>query len=141
MYDRRPASRVTLGTPTVAVFTPPIRSVLVRGSCQMAIFTPLARAKGPFARCDISWMLRGTSSKSGQARTGHSSNASYNPSMPKAAAKKLPAVTIVIEWENAIDVEDKWTRVAMAALEREIADVGPRLAAKPRIMYLYDSNA
>ena len=53
----------------------------------------------------------------------------------------LPAVTIVIEWENAIDVEDKWTSAAMAALEREIADVVPRMAAKPRIMYLYDRNA
>ena len=29
------------------------------------------------------------------------------PNPPSAA---LPAVTIVIEWENAIDVEDKWTR-------------------------------
>jgi len=58
-------------------------------------------------------------------------------------AKKtlVPAVTIVIEWENAIDVEDKWTSAAMAALEREIADVAPRMAAKPRIMYLYDRNA
>ena len=53
----------------------------------------------------------------------------------------LPAVTIVIEWENAIDVEDKWTSAAMAALEREIADVAPRMAARPRIMYLYDRNA
>jgi hypothetical protein len=58
-----------------------------------------------------------------------------------SAAAPLPALTIVIEWENAIDVEDKWTRAAMAALEREIADVAPRMAAKPRIMYLYDRNA
>ena len=59
----------------------------------------------------------------------------------KAAPKSLPAITIVIEWENAIDVEDKWTRAAMAALEREIAEVAPKMAAKPRIMYLYDKNA
>jgi hypothetical protein len=58
----------------------------------------------------------------------------------KAPAATLPAVTIVIEWENAIDVEDKWTAVAMAALEREIAEVGPRMAAKPRIMYLYNKS-
>jgi hypothetical protein len=58
-----------------------------------------------------------------------------------AAPAALPAVTIVIEWENAIDVEDKWTGAAMSALEREIADVAPRMAAKPRIMYLYDKNA
>jgi hypothetical protein len=42
--------------------------------------------------------------------------------MAKAKTKapspaKLPPVTIVIEWENAIDVEDKWTRAAMSALE------------------------
>jgi hypothetical protein len=61
--------------------------------------------------------------------------------MAKAAANKLPGVTIVIEWENAIDVEDKWTRAAMAALEREMLDVAPKMAPKPRIMYLYDKNA
>jgi hypothetical protein len=59
----------------------------------------------------------------------------------KNARVALPAVTIVIEWENAIDVEDKWTSAAMAALEREIAQVGPKMAAKPRIMYLYDKHA
>jgi hypothetical protein len=59
----------------------------------------------------------------------------------KKAAAALPAVTIVIEWENAIDVEDKWTGAAMSALEREIADVTPRMSAKPRIMYLYDKTA
>jgi hypothetical protein len=58
----------------------------------------------------------------------------------KAAPAALPGVTIVIEWENAIDVEDKWTSAAMAALEREIADVAPRMAAKPRIMYLYNRH-
>jgi hypothetical protein len=71
-------------------------------------------------------------------------NSTKNAS-PKArgsnSAAALPAVTIVIEWENAIDVEDKWTGAAMAALEREIADVAPRMRAKPRIMYLYDKNA
>jgi hypothetical protein len=59
----------------------------------------------------------------------------------KSGSPALPAVTIVIEWENAIDVDDKWTSAAMAALQREIAEVAPRMAAKPRIMYLYDKNA
>jgi hypothetical protein len=62
----------------------------------------------------------------------------------KSSAKgssKLPAVTIVIEWENAIDVEDKWTQAAMSALEAELAAVGPKMSAKPRIMYLYDKNS
>lgn len=57
------------------------------------------------------------------------------------AAPSLPVVTIVVEWENAIDVEDKWTAAAMSALEREVADAAPRMTAKPRIMYLYDRNA
>jgi hypothetical protein len=61
--------------------------------------------------------------------------------MARRSSSKLPAVTIVIEWENAIDVEDKWTRAAMAALERELMETGPRMAAKPRIMYLYDEGA
>ena len=52
----------------------------------------------------------------------------------------LPAVTIVIEWENAIDVDDEWTGKAMAALERELASVAPRMPAKPRVTYLYDSK-
>jgi hypothetical protein len=59
----------------------------------------------------------------------------------KSGPPPLPAVTIVIEWENAIDVEDKWTGAAMSALEREIAEVAPRMAAKPRIMYLYDKSS
>lgn len=58
----------------------------------------------------------------------------------KAPSGKISPVTIVIEWENAIDVQDKWTKDAMAALEREIADVTPRMVARPRIMYLYDRN-
>jgi glycosyl transferase family 2 len=56
-------------------------------------------------------------------------------------ATTLPAVTIVIEWENAIDVEDKWTAAAMSALQREIADVAPKMAEKPRITYLYDRDS
>lgn len=58
-----------------------------------------------------------------------------------SAASQLPAVTLVIEWENAIDVEDEWTGKAMAALEREIRATAPRMPARPRIMYLYDKGA
>ena len=60
---------------------------------------------------------------------------------PARKSSKLPPVTIVIEWENAIDVEDKWTRAAMSALERELASVAPKMRAKPRVTYLYDKNA
>ena len=61
--------------------------------------------------------------------------------MPRSSAKTLPPVTIVIEWENAIDVDDKWTRAAMAALEREIEAAAPKMRAKPRVTYLYDKGA
>jgi len=67
--------------------------------------------------------------------------AKSSPAKSSRASPTLPPVTIVIEWENAIDVEDKWTQEAMSALERELASVGPKLAAKPRVTYLYDKNA
>lgn len=59
----------------------------------------------------------------------------------RSTNSKLPPVTIVIEWENAIDVEDKWTSAAMSALERELAAVAPKMAEKPHVMYLYDKAA
>lgn len=54
--------------------------------------------------------------------------------------KALPPVTIVIEWENAIDVEDEWTFRSMRALETELAAVKDLVAEKPRVLYLYDQN-
>lgn len=56
-------------------------------------------------------------------------------------AGSIPPVTIVIEWENAIDVEDKWTRRAMQAFEAELKRCGNRLEAKPVVLYLYDNTA
>lgn len=53
---------------------------------------------------------------------------------------QLPAVTIVIEWENAIDVDDEWAGKAMAGLERELESVAPRMPAKPKVTYLYDER-
>jgi len=53
----------------------------------------------------------------------------------------LPPVTFVVEWENAIDVDDDWTKKAMVALQRELERCRPRFRAKPRLMYLYDQNA
>ena len=55
-------------------------------------------------------------------------------------ATTLPPVTLVIEWENAIDVEDEWTHRAMGALQREMEAVAPRMPQRPRIMYLYDET-
>jgi hypothetical protein len=54
---------------------------------------------------------------------------------------QLPPVTIVIEWENAIDVEDDWTEKAMAGLQRELESVADRVKAKPRVTYLYNEKA
>ena len=82
-------------------------------------------------------MAQGTSSETGRPRLAPRRRAVYIRGMAKRTDKaKLPAVTIVIEWENAIDVEDKWTSAAMVALERELAAVAPKMAEKPRITYL-----
>ena len=59
--------------------------------------------------------------------------------MDKAAP--LPPITLLIEWENAIDVADDWTRKAMDGLSRELRSVADRMPQKPRIMYLYNRNA
>jgi hypothetical protein len=61
--------------------------------------------------------------------------------MNAPAPSSLPPVTLVIEWENAMDVADAWTRRAMGALERELAAEAPNMAAKPQVMYLFDSDA
>src|SRR6185295_999553 len=61
--------------------------------------------------------------------------------MNKTATPSLPAVTIVIEWENAIDVEDKWTKRAMLAFQEELRRCAPHFKQKPRVMYLYDENS
>lgn len=53
----------------------------------------------------------------------------------------IPPVTFIVEWENAIDVEDAWTAKAMAAFQAELERCSNRFSEKPRIMYLYDKNA
>ncbi len=53
----------------------------------------------------------------------------------------LPPVTILIEWENAIDVDDEWAASAMAAFEDELERLSNRFEQKPRVMYLYDQGA
>lgn len=49
--------------------------------------------------------------------------------------------TIVIEWENAIDVEDEWADRAVAGLERELAATAPAIQTKPVVTYLFNSEA
>lgn len=80
------------------------------------------------------------------SKTGHAGLASLSllpiiEAMARKAQTKIPPVTIVVEWENAIDVEDKWTRAAMAALERELARAAPLMSVRPKVTYLYDKNA
>src|SRR5437868_2814537 len=72
---------------------------------------------------------------------GISTLCSATEGMTMAKAAKLPPVTIIIEWENAIDVHDEWIDKAMAALARELESVNGRIAAKPGVTYLYDDKA
>lgn len=53
----------------------------------------------------------------------------------------LPDTTIVIEWENAIDVDDHWTKRAMSALAEELRSTHNRFTVPATVMYIYDSNA
>jgi hypothetical protein len=57
--------------------------------------------------------------------------------MPKSTGK-LPTVTIVIEWENAVDVEAYWVHRAMQALEAELARFHDAMRVPVRVLYLYD---
>ena len=57
------------------------------------------------------------------------------------ATTELPPLTIVIEWENAIDVTDEWTQRAMRALQDELEREHERMGSRPRVTYLYDRNA
>src|SRR6476661_2326091 len=60
--------------------------------------------------------------------------------MSKQSADLLPC-TIVIEWENAIDVNDEWAFRAVAGLERELEATAPQMLAKPVVSYLFNSEA
>lgn len=57
-----------------------------------------------------------------------------------SSASPLPPVTIVIEWENAIDVHDEWTAKAMSALQTELGSVAGEAIEQPRLMYLYNKD-
>lgn len=53
----------------------------------------------------------------------------------------VPPVTILIEWENAQDVEDKWILSALTALVAELERQAPRCIQPPRVLYLFDQGA
>lgn len=57
------------------------------------------------------------------------------------AETAFPPFTVIIEWENAIDVEDDWATKAMSSFQDELERAGDRITAKPNVMYLYDSGA
>ncbi|MCE9661007.1 MAG: hypothetical protein K8R60_20960 [Burkholderiales bacterium] len=54
------------------------------------------------------------------------------------AGSMLPAVTILIEWENAQDVEDVWVRQAVVALQDELERQRDRMSEPARVLYLFD---
>ena len=53
----------------------------------------------------------------------------------------LPSCTIVIEWENAIDVEDEWADRAVAGLEKELEATAADIHGRPVVTYLFNSKA
>ncbi len=53
---------------------------------------------------------------------------------------KLPPVTILIEWENAQDVQDIWVRRALTALQDELERQHDKVSDQPVVMYLFDQN-
>ncbi|RXF75503.1 glycosyltransferase [Hansschlegelia zhihuaiae] len=61
---------------------------------------------------------------------------------PSAATEApLPPFTVIVEWENAIDVEDEWAKRAMTCFQDELERAHNRMTVKPRVMYLYDEGA
>lgn len=53
----------------------------------------------------------------------------------------LPTCTILIEWENAIDVHDEWAARAVAGLANELAATASQLRQRPVVSYLFDRAA
>lgn len=54
---------------------------------------------------------------------------------------KLVSCTIVIEWENAIDVDDEWACKALAGLDRELQATTALMEAKPVVSYVFNTAA
>jgi hypothetical protein len=50
----------------------------------------------------------------------------------------FPPVTIIVEWENAVSLGDKWASRAMSAFESELLRCVGRFAARPTVLYLFD---
>lgn len=53
----------------------------------------------------------------------------------------LLSCTIVIEWENAIDVHDEWAARAIKGLERELEATAQQIMTKPVVSYLFNIEA
>jgi glycosyl transferase family 2 len=53
----------------------------------------------------------------------------------------LDPLTILIEWENAQDVDTFWVKRAMVALQSELERTRELCPVKPRILYLFDQGA
>lgn len=50
-----------------------------------------------------------------------------------------PRATLVIEWENALDAQNTWVRLALTRLEAEIERIAER-EAPPPVLFVYDQD-
>lgn len=55
-----------------------------------------------------------------------------------ASAERLPPITVLIEWENAEDVEAFWIKRALVAFQDELERQHNKFDVKPTVLYLYD---
>ena len=58
----------------------------------------------------------------------------------EALAIARDEMTIVIEWENPIDVDEEWPRASARALADELGRYGGGAAGRPTVLYLYDAT-
>ena len=52
----------------------------------------------------------------------------------------MPKITFIVEWENAVDVEDEWVTVAVQALAKELEACAPNFAERPTLLYLFNDK-
>lgn len=60
-------------------------------------------------------------------------------SLPGSAdSERLPPITVLIEWENAEDVDDFWVKRALVAFQDELERHHNKFDVKPTVLYLFD---
>lgn len=58
---------------------------------------------------------------------------------PVLRRNALPRATLVIEWENALDAQNTWVRLALTRLEAEIERIAER-ETPPPVLFVYDQE-